>query len=87
MADQKVLQKRNKEDQCQVERLEQELRLKDKALAERATLLIASKKIQAYLGEEEGDCPQRRITARPLRSPEAPWWILLGAESWPLGLA
>jgi hypothetical protein len=31
------------------------LRRKDKALAEAAALLIASKKIQAYRGEDAGD--------------------------------
>ena len=35
--------------------VQQELRRKDKALAEAAALLIASKKIQAYWGEDEGD--------------------------------
>ena len=34
---------------------EQELRRKDKALAEAAALLIASKKIQAFWGEAEED--------------------------------
>ena len=55
MADQKDLQKRHQEDQRQIKRLQQELRRKDKALAEAAALLIASKKIQAYWGEDEGD--------------------------------
>jgi transposase-like protein len=51
MADQKDLQKRHQEDQREIKRLQQELRRKDKALAEAAALLIASKKIQAYWGE------------------------------------
>jgi transposase-like protein len=55
MADQKDLQKQHQEDQRQIKRLQQELRRKDKALAEAAALLIASKKIQAYWGEDEGD--------------------------------
>ena len=55
MADQKDLQKRHLEDQRVIKRLQQELRRKDKALAEAAALLIASKKIQAYWGEDEVD--------------------------------
>ena len=55
MRDQKDLQKRHQEDQREIKRLQQELRRKDKALAEAAALLIASKKIQAYWGEDEGD--------------------------------
>ena len=55
MADQKDLQKRHQEDQREIKRLQQELRRKDKALAEAAALLMASKKIQAYWGEDEGD--------------------------------
>ena len=51
MADQTDLQKRHQEDQREIKRLQQELRRKDKALAEAAALLIASKKIQAYWGE------------------------------------
>ena len=54
-ADQKDLQRRHQEDQREIKRLQQELRRKDKALAEAAALLIASKKIQAYWGEDEGD--------------------------------
>ncbi len=55
MDDQKNLQKRHQEDQRQIKMLQQELRRKDRALAEAAALLIASKKIQAYWGENEGD--------------------------------
>jgi transposase-like protein len=55
MDDQKNLQKRHQEDQRQIKMLQQELRRKDKALAEAAALLLASKKIQAYWGEGEGD--------------------------------
>ena len=55
MADQKDLQKRHQEDQREIKRLQQELRRKDKALAEAAALLIASKKIQAFWGEDGDD--------------------------------
>jgi transposase-like protein len=55
MADQKDLQRRHQEDQREIKRPQQELRRKDKALAEAAALLIASKKIQAYWGEDEVD--------------------------------
>ena len=51
MIDQKDLQKRHQEDQREIKRLQQELRRKDKALAEAAALVIASKKIQAFWGE------------------------------------
>jgi transposase-like protein len=51
MSDQKDLQKRHQEAQREIKRLQQELRRKDKALAEAAALLIASKKILAYWGE------------------------------------
>ena len=54
MAEQKDLEKRHQADQREIKRLQQELRRKDKALAEAAALLIASKKIQAYWGEDEG---------------------------------
>ena len=40
---------------AQFEALQQELRRKEKALAEAAALLIASKKIQAYWGEDGED--------------------------------
>ena len=55
MAEQKDLEKRHQADQREIKRLQHELRRKDKALAEAAALLIASKKIQAYWGEDEGD--------------------------------
>jgi transposase-like protein len=55
MADQKDLEKRHQQDQREIKRLQQELRRKDKALAEAAALLMASKKIQAYWGEEGED--------------------------------
>jgi len=55
MAEQKDLEKCHQADQREFKRLQQELRRKDKALAEAAALLIASKKIQAYWGEDAGD--------------------------------
>jgi transposase-like protein len=55
MAEQKDLERRHQADQREIKRLQQELRRKDKALAEAAALLIASKKIQAYWGEDAGD--------------------------------
>ena len=44
MAEQKDLEKRHQVDQREIKRLQQELRRKDKALAETAALLIASKR-------------------------------------------
>ena len=64
MADQKDLQKQHQEDQRQIKRLQQELRRKDMALAEAAALLIASKKIQAYWGEDDGACPEKPVQLR-----------------------
>ena len=55
MAEQKDLEKRHQQDQREIKRLQQELRRKDKALAEAAALLMASKKIQAYWGEDGED--------------------------------
>ena len=55
MSDQKDLQKRHQEDQWEIKRLQQELRRKEKALAEAAALLLAAKNIQALWGEDEGD--------------------------------
>ena len=55
MADQKDLEKHHQQDQREIKRLQQELRRKDKALAEAAALLMASKKIQAYWGEDGED--------------------------------
>jgi transposase-like protein len=55
MAEQKDLEKRHQADQREIKRLQRELRRKDKALTEAAALLIASKKIQAYWGEDAGD--------------------------------
>jgi transposase-like protein len=55
MAEQKDLEKRHQQDQREIKRLQQELRGKDTGLAEAAALLIASKQIQAYWGEDAGD--------------------------------
>jgi len=55
MSDQKDLQKRHQEDHREIKRLQQELRRKEKALAEAAALLLAAQKIQAFWGEDEGD--------------------------------
>ena len=55
MADQKDLQRQHQDDQREIKRLQQELRRKDKALAEAAALLLASKKIQAHWGEGGND--------------------------------
>jgi hypothetical protein len=55
MAEQKDLEKRHQTDQREIKRLQQELRRKEQALAETSALLIASKKIQAYWGEDGED--------------------------------
>ena len=68
MAEQKDLDKRHQADQREIKQLQHELRRKEKALAEAAALLIASEKIQAYWGEDTGDCPQQPIAAKPWSS-------------------
>jgi hypothetical protein len=55
MADKKGLQKRRQKAHREIKRLQKELRRKDKSLAATAALLIASKKIQAYWGEDGED--------------------------------
>ncbi len=50
MADKKCLQKRHQEALQEIKRLQQEVRPKDKALAEAAALLIASKNDPGLLG-------------------------------------
>ena len=52
MAEQRDLEKRHQQDQREIRRLQQELRRKDRALAEAAALLLAAKKIQALWGED-----------------------------------
>ena len=54
MSDQKDLQNRHQDDQREIKRLQQELRRKDKALAEAAALLIASKIDLGLLGRGRG---------------------------------
>ena len=76
MSDQKDLQKWHHVDQRDIKRLKQELRRKEKALAEAAALLLAAKKIQAFWGEAEEDCPRRLIVAVPWR-----YWMLAGARA------
>jgi len=48
LKEQKELEKLSAQDQREIKRLKQELRLKEKALAEAAALLMAAKKIQAF---------------------------------------
>ena len=55
LKEQKELERLRAQDQKEIKRLQQELRRKDKALAEAAALLIASKKIQAFWGEDGDD--------------------------------
>jgi transposase-like protein len=55
MAEQRDLEKRHQQDQKEIKQLKQDLRRKEKALAEAAALLIAAKKIQAFWGEDGED--------------------------------
>jgi uncharacterized small protein (DUF1192 family) len=55
LKEQKELERLRAQDQREIKRLKQELRRKEKALAEAAALLIASKKIQAFWGEDGDD--------------------------------
>jgi len=68
MAEQRDLEKRHQQDQKEIKQLKQDLRRKEKALAEAAALLIAAKKIQAFWGEDGEDRRPRTIARRPLRS-------------------
>ncbi len=52
---QKELERLHAQDRKAIKRLKQELRCKEKALAEAAALLIASKKIQTFWGEDGDD--------------------------------
>jgi transposase len=52
---QKELERLRAQDQREIKRFKQELRRKEKALAEAAALLIASRKIQAFWGEDGDD--------------------------------
>jgi len=55
LKEQKEFERLRAQDQREIKRLKQELRRKEKALAEAAALLIASKKIQAFWGEDGDD--------------------------------
>jgi transposase-like protein len=55
LKEQKELERLRAQDQKEIKRLKQDLRRKEKALAEAAALLIASKKIQAFWGEDGDD--------------------------------
>jgi transposase-like protein len=55
LKEQKDLEKLRAQDQREIKRLKQELRRKEKALAEAAALLMAAKKIQAFWGEDGDD--------------------------------
>ena len=52
LKEQKELERLRAQDQKEIKRPKQELRRKEKALAEAAALLIASKKIQAFWAED-----------------------------------
>lgn len=49
----KEVKQKSKSDKAQIKRLKAELRHKEKALAEAAALLVLSKKLEAFRGEEE----------------------------------
>ena len=55
LKEQKELERLRGQDQREIKRLKQELWRKEKALAEAAALLIASRKIQAFWGEDGDD--------------------------------
>ena len=55
LKEQRELERLRAQDQKEINRLKQEMRRKEKALAEAAALLIASKKIQAFWGEDGDD--------------------------------
>ena len=55
LKEQTELERLRAQDQKEIKRLKQELRRKEKALAEAAAHLIASKKIQAFWGEDGDD--------------------------------
>jgi len=60
MKEQKELERLRAQDQREIKRLKQEIRRKEKALAEAPALLIASKKFQAFWGEDGGGDFQER---------------------------
>jgi transposase len=55
LKEQKELEKLRSQDQREIKRVKQELRRKEKALAEAAALLMAAKKFQAFWGEDGYD--------------------------------
>jgi len=55
LKEQKDLDRRRQQVQQEIKQLKQELRRKEKALAEAAALLLAAKKIQAFWGEDGDD--------------------------------
>jgi transposase len=55
LKEQKELERLRAQDQKEIKRLKQELRRKEKALAGAVALLIASKKIPAFWGEDGDD--------------------------------
>ena len=55
LKEQKELEQLRVQEKKEIKRLEQELRRKEKTLAEAAALLITSKKIQAFWGEHGDD--------------------------------
>ena len=55
LKEQKELERLRAQDPREIKRLKQERRRKEKTLAEAGALLIASKKIQAFWGEDEDD--------------------------------
>ena len=51
----KEIKQQSKSDKAQIKQLKAELRHKEKALAEAAALLVLSKKLEAFRGEEEAE--------------------------------
>ncbi len=78
LEEQKELEKLCAQDQREIKRLKQELRRKEKALAEAAALLIASQKIQAFWGEDGDDCPRPTTARRLCRSLMRSWLMVPG---------
>ena len=55
LKEQKDLDRRHQQDQREIKQLKQELRRKEKALAEATALLLAAKKTQAFWREDADD--------------------------------
>jgi len=83
LKEQKELERLRAQDQKEIKRLKQELRRKEKALAEAAALLIASKKIQAFWGEDGDDSPRVTTAGRPWTSLMRAWPMVPEPVSWP----